>query len=179
VDPKLDRRIALKILPSTDALDPQWARARARMLREARAAAALNHPNVVSVFDVGEVDDTPYIAMELVEGATLREFVGDASVPMRRRAQWVLEIARALAAAHQRGVVHRDVKPENVMVRHDGSLKVLDFGIARKVSVQSSALATHASTLATRDDELVGTVLYMAPEQFRGGAVDARADQFA
>jgi serine/threonine protein kinase/tetratricopeptide (TPR) repeat protein len=179
VDPKLDRRIALKILSKTDPFDPRGGEARSRLLREARAAAALDHPNVVAVFDVGEVGETPYIAMELVEGVTLREFVGDARVSARRRMTWMLEIGRALAAAHKRGIVHRDVKPENVMVRGDGAIKVLDFGIARRVRVSPTEASAHAASVVTRDGEPVGTLMYMAPEQLEGGWIDARCDQFA
>jgi serine/threonine protein kinase len=179
MDPKLDRRVALKLLSPASSFDPRWDKARERMLREARSAAALNHPNVVAVFDVGEVDDTPYIAMELVEGVTLREYIGDASVSLRRRAEWTIEIARALAAAHQSNIVHRDVKPENVMVRYDGTLKVLDFGIARRARVDALGLSERAASVVTNDGELVGTLPYMAPEQFDGSGADARADQFA
>ena len=149
------------------------------MLREARAAAALDHPNVVAIFDVGEVGETPYIAMELVEGVTLREYIGDKRVSRKRRVTWMIEIARALGAAHGRGVVHRDVKPENVMVRSDGALKVLDFGIARRLREGGSDGAGEHSSTVTRDSAPIGTLLYMAPEQLEGARVDARCDQFA
>jgi serine/threonine protein kinase len=128
-DSRLDRRVALKVISEGAAARGD---ADARLLREARAAAALDHPNAVSIFDVGELDGSPYIVMELVSGRTLREAVGDASTPVATRAAWLGDVARALAAAHRRGLVHRDVKPENVMVRDDGVVKVLDFGIARR-----------------------------------------------
>jgi len=180
-DPRLQRRVALKVLHATEG---EPASASGRLLREARAAAALDHPNVVSVFDVGEVDGVPYIAMELIEGKSLRHFVGDATVPVDRRLRWLLDAARALAAAHRRGLVHRDVKPENVMAREDGVVKVLDFGIARRAQAPIDPRAPTqvpeggASTF-TREGALVGTPLYMAPEQLRGDTIDGRTDQFA
>ena len=110
-DPRLRRKIALKVLRVDDAGDASVSHGAAeRLLREARAAAALDHPNAVSVFDVGEVDGTPYIAMELVQGLPLRDYIGDASVSYERRVRWLIDVARALAAAHDRGLVHRDVK---------------------------------------------------------------------
>src|SRR6185295_3056594 len=177
-DARLDRRVALKVIADaaggTDA--------RARFLREARAAAALDHPNVVSIFDVGELDGAPYIVMELVSGRTLRETVGDASVPVATRAGWLADVARALSAAHRRGLVHRDVKPENVMVRADGVVKVLDFGIARRAGGRvdphgtTKAPSSESPALPTLTVEGVrmGTPLYMSPEQIRGEDLDGR-----
>ena len=167
-DPRLDRRVAIKVLHASH---PTGA---ARLVREARAAAALDHPNAVAVFDVGEEAGMPYLAMELVEGRSLRGYVGDRTVPLERRVRWLVEIARALAAAHARGLVHRDVKPENVMVRDDGAVKVLDFGIARREPLDGSTVDT-----ITAAGVIVGTPMYMAPEQMRGDEVDARTDQFS
>jgi eukaryotic-like serine/threonine-protein kinase len=133
-DSRLDRRVALKVLGG--GVDRGQGDGDARLLREARAAAALDHPNAVSIFDVGEHEGATYIVMELVSGRTLREVVGDASVPVATRVTWLADVARALAAAHRRGLVHRDIKPENVMVRDDGVVKVLDFGIARRIAGQ-------------------------------------------
>jgi serine/threonine-protein kinase len=177
-DPRLGRRVALKVL--ADGGD--GAEARARLLREARAAAALDHPNAVAIFDVGEHEGQPYIVMELVEGRTLRALVGDATVPPATRLTHLVDAARALAGAHRRGLVHRDVKPENVMVRDDGAVKVLDFGIARSARrTGDPAVSTTAPALATLtlDGARLGTPVYMAPEQIRGDALDGRADQFA
>jgi serine/threonine-protein kinase len=212
-DPRLHRYVALKIVRSRqeDAASSTSDLARRRLLNEARAAAALDHPNAVSIFDVGESDGTPFVAMELVRGRPLSDYVGDDSLPIATRVRWLADVARALAAAHERGLVHRDIKPGNVMVREDGVVKVLDFGIARRVRLvhrdddapstltgdhdvltfeavspiepekSSDARAAPGDTLAalTGAGAVVGTPLYMAPEQMRGEAVDARADQFA
>src|SRR5580700_2244428 len=131
-DARLGRRVALKIISDDQRDGHAGAEANARLLREARAAAALDHPNAVSIFDVGEYEGTPFIVMELVPGRTLRGAAGDAPVPAAKCIAELADVARALAAAHKRGLVHRDIKPENVMVREDGVVKVLDFGIARR-----------------------------------------------
>ena len=178
VDSKLRRRVALKVLRLDAASGSDGSDGRARLLREARAAAALDHANAVSVYDVGEVDGEPFIAMELVHGKSLRAFVGDESVSVDTRVRWLADAARALAAAHKRGLVHRDVKPENVMVREeDGAIKVLDFGLA-KPTIASSDVDSGLATV-TQQGVVVGTPLYMAPEQLRGDSLDGRADQFA
>jgi tetratricopeptide (TPR) repeat protein/predicted Ser/Thr protein kinase len=168
-DTLLDRAVALKALP-TDRLGD--ADRRARFLREARAAAALSHPNVVTLHDVLEHEGQVFVVMELVTGKPLRDFIGDEKVPLAKRIDWLAAIARGLEAAHRAGIVHRDVKPENVIVADDGAVKVVDFGLARAVD------GPVASSL-TAEGALVGTPRYMAPEQISGDEVDARADQFA
>jgi serine/threonine-protein kinase len=185
-DQHLRRRVALKVISAAAGTDVA-----SRLLREARAAAAIDHPNAIAIFDVGEVDGTPFLAMELVDGVTLRRFVGDTSVTIAQRMNWLLAVARALAAAHERGIVHRDIKPENVMVRSDGIVKVLDFGIARPVvrprapsspdEPRSSRMGGSLSLMSvvTADSAMVGTPLYMSPEQLRGDSLDGRSDQFA
>ncbi|MFT3768693.1 MAG: protein kinase [Minicystis sp.] len=178
-DTRLDRRVAIKVITeggnAPDSAD-------ARLLREARAAAALDHPNAVSIFDVGELQGSPYIVMELVTGRTMRDAIGSSSTPTNVRVGWLADVARALAVAHRKGLVHRDIKPENVMVRDDGVVKVLDFGIARRTqgNVDPSA-PTQATALPTLTKEgiKVGTPLYMAPEQIRSEKIDGRVDQFA
>ncbi len=177
-DHVLRRPVALKVLVPDDEAGavkaaPTPAEARARFLREARAAAALQHPNVVAVYDVGEDAGLVYLAMELVEGTSLRRLIGDASVPIAHRVRWLVDVARALSAAHARGLVHRDVKPENVLVSKDGFAKLADFGIAkhRRDSAPSS--------FRTQTGQLVGTPDYMAPEQWATADVDGRADQYA
>ena len=187
-DTTLARKVALKLL-RPDKPDGGPSRGGApRLVREARAAAAIEHANAVKIHDVGEIDGIPYIAMELIVGRSLRTYVGDASVPLELRTRWLLEVARALAAAHARGLVHRDVKPENVMIRDDGVVKLLDFGI---VGTQGGASASvPGGTFSEADFEswratcsydgiLVGTPRYMSPEQFRGDTLDGRTDQFA
>ena len=188
LDTKLERRVALKLLriPAADA--SASARAAERLLREARAAALIEHPNAVAVYDVGEVNDTPYIAMEVVVGRSLRACVGDASVPLDMRLAWLADVARTLVAAHARGVVHRDVKPENVMVREDGAIKVLDFGIAWTAGSAAAPLLplglpaddkSGSSSIQSAEGVYVGTPRYMSPELFDGREPDGRADQFA
>jgi serine/threonine protein kinase/tetratricopeptide (TPR) repeat protein len=182
-DTRLERRVALKILRTTssDKDKPgQASEGAARLLREARAAAALDHPNAVSVFDVGEADGAPFIAMELIEGVSLRAHIGDAAVPWELCVRWLVDVARALEAAHKRGLVHRDIKPENVMIREDGVVKVLDFGIARRPQLPVDPSRPSDFITFTGKGLVVGTPLYMAPEQMRGNAsVDRRADQFS
>jgi serine/threonine-protein kinase len=187
-DARLQRDVALKILRDRDgATDPSGAE---RILREARSAAALEHPNVVAVYDVGErvlpgeTGGTPYIAMELIKGRSLRECVGDLSTPLAERVRWLTDIARALGAAHKAGLVHRDVKPDNVMLRDDGVIKVLDFGVAKRSApsaIVSPTLATAGGALSTLGprSRAVGTPFYMSPEQLRSERLDGRADQFS
>lgn len=177
-DARLGRRVAVKVIAG-GAVDED---AGARLLREARAAAALDHPNAVSIFDVGELDGTPFIVMELVPGRTLRSAIDGADAPASTRVAWLADVARALATAHRRGLVHRDIKPENVMVRDDGVIKVLDFGIARRAAGNADPSAsTEAPALPTLTalGVKLGTPVYMAPEQIRGAELDGRADQFA
>ena len=179
-DPRLHRRVALKVLRLDSSFDPDGAQnALARVMREARAAAALDHPNAVSVFDVGEADGQLFIAMELVVGKNLRAYVSDPGVRWETKIRWLVDAARALGAAHERGLVHRDVKPENVMVRTDGVVKVLDFGIAKRLRVDISAGAPDESRTGSVQGGLVGTPMYLSPEQLRGEPVDGRGDQFA
>jgi serine/threonine-protein kinase len=183
-DPRLGRDVAIKVVRVDRHVETEGG---ARLLREARAAAGLSHACVVAVHDVGELEQpeplrgTTYIVMELVSGHALRAYVGDASVPIARRVAWLTDVARALAAAHDAGIVHRDVKPENVMIRDDGAVKVLDFGIARRRVARPEGEAApidEAETL-TGEGVLLGSPLYMSPEQIRGATLDARTDQFS
>jgi serine/threonine-protein kinase len=184
-DPRLHRRVALKVLRvDSSAVAETRPEAHARMMREARAAAALDHPNAVSVFDVGEADGQLFIAMELVVGKSLRAYVNDVTVRWETKLRWMVDAARALGAAHERGLVHRDVKPENIMVRSDGVAKVLDFGIAKRVRVDlqpSAMLPGSVDDLRSMSMQggIVGTPWYLSPEQLRGDSVDGRADQFS
>ena len=184
-DTRLHRMVALKLLFVPQTLDAAArAEAIALLLREARAAAALEHPNVVVVHEAGELDGQPYLVLELVAGSSLRERVGDQTVPWRERVRWLADVARALTFAHRAGIVHRDIKPDNVMLRDDGTVKVLDFGIARLANTDLGSAPTQAAgeaslgTLA-KSGSIVGTPHYMAPEQLRAEPVDGRTDQFS
>jgi len=184
LDPRLGRRVALKVLLADGTSESVRADAAARMLREARAAAAFTHPNVVAIHDVGEVSGTPFITMELVTGTTLRGYVGDPKLSVAQKTEWLVQVARGLGAAHRAGLVHRDIKPDNVMVTTDGGVKILDFGIARRaedVTAVDSGAPTAAPPLAslTADGMMIGTPQYMPPEQLQATPLDGRADQFA
>ena len=170
-DERLERAVALKVLESDDALAAE------RFVREARMAAQLHHPNAVTIHDVGEQGDVRYIAMELLGGSTLRGLATN-DVPWEVRLGWLIDTARALSAAHALGLVHRDVKPDNVMVTTEGHVKVLDFGIARRLAITGKDGVEVPVTL-TAEGTIVGTPMYMAPEQLRGEPVDGRADQYA
>jgi serine/threonine-protein kinase len=176
-DTRLRRRVALKVLGAGAAA--LGVDVLAATLREARAAGAIAHPNATAIFDVGEADGLAFIVMEYVPGELLRRFVGDASVPVATRVRWLVDVAGALAVAHAVGVVHRDVKPENVMVREDGIVKVLDFGVARLALHAEEAAAPAGSATWSNGGGFAGTPGYMAPEVIAGGEVDGRADQFS
>ncbi len=173
-DTRLDRDVALKILPDAFALDPERVR---RFEGEARAASALNHPNIVVVYDVGSAESLSYIAMELVEGKTLREALFAGPFPLKRVFDVSGQIASGLARAHEVGIVHRDLKPENVMVGTDGLVKILDFGLAKRMPFEGDAGS--GKTTLTMEGSVVGTVGYMSPEQAQGQPVDFRSDQFS
>jgi eukaryotic-like serine/threonine-protein kinase len=173
-DQRLRRDVALKLLPSEIAGHEER---RARLLAEARAASALNHPGITTIYEVGEEGEHLFIVMELVSGQTLRLMVSEGPVETRTLTRLGAQIAEALAAAHAHGVVHGDVKPENVIVQTDGRVKLLDFGIARQVARET--LAVTRQETAPVDSNIVGTLAYMAPEQLRGVDPDARADLFS
>ncbi len=166
VDTRLRRKVALKVLrPDRDHPD-----AVARLFREARSAAVLTHPNTVAIHDIGQAEGIFYIVMELVTGQSLLAYVGDDRVPTARKLSWLVDVARALGAAHKTGVIHRDVKPSNVMVSDDGVVKVLDFGLAKPLAPVS---------FRTQQGHVLGTPRYMAPEHLAGAEIDARTDQYA
>lgn len=178
-DSQLDRDVALKVLPADSFHDPA---ARARLLREARSAAALNHPNICTIYEVGETDGQAYIAMELVEGKPLSEFVRGEAVSGEIVLRCGVQIADALAHAHERQIVHRDLKSANVVITREGRAKVLDFGLAKRLSGQELTEATtqdHAPASLTEPGAIAGTLAYMAPEQLRGESADARSDIWA
>ena len=178
-DTRLARDVAIKVLPAELSADPTRLR---RFEREAQAASALTHPNIVTIFEVAAADGASYIAMELVEGKTLRELMAGAAMPMRRLLAVAPQIAEGLARAHEAGIVHRDLKPENVMVTKDGLVKILDFGLAKlSHPEQDSGQTESAMTVSavTRPGLAMGTAAYMSPEQASGHPVDFRSDQFA
>jgi serine/threonine protein kinase/Tol biopolymer transport system component len=175
-DVRLGRNVALKILPAQFTMDPQRVR---RFEQEARAASALNHPNIITIHESGRINSTQFIATEFVDGVTLREHLGNAEIALTQLLDVAVQIASALAAAHVAGIVHRDIKPENVMLRPDGFVKVLDFGLAKLVSDSVATMGSQAPTKAklnTTPGLVMGTVHYMSPEQARGQEVDARTD---
>ena len=175
-DNRLGRDVAIKILPTQIAHDTDR---RARFEREARAIAALTHPNILAIHDVGTHAGTTYLVTELLEGETLRQRFGAGAIAPRKAIEIGIQIAGGLAAAHDKGIVHRDLKPENVFITRDGRVKILDFGLAaQNVSDASTA---EAPTIAARTEAgvVLGTVGYMSPEQVRGTKVDHRTDIFA
>jgi serine/threonine protein kinase/tetratricopeptide (TPR) repeat protein len=179
LDLGLDRPVALKVLPPGSLSDPER---RDRFLREARAASALNHPNIVTIYEVGSEDGVDFIAMELIEGQSLRAVIPTGGLEPRLAAAYGAQIARGLAAAHGRGIVHRDLKPENLFVTPEGRVKILDFGLAKLVqSLEAIPSGSGALTLSqeTKPGTILGTIGYMSPEQVRGEPADARSDVFS
>ena len=176
-DTRLGREAAIKLLPPETSADPVR---RQRFEHEARAASALNHPNIITIYDIGSADGTTYIAMELVDGRTLRELIASEPLRVPRLLDIAVQAADGLAKAHAAGIVHRDLKPENLMVTRDGYVKILDFGLAKliePISDEDSALPTMAAS-PTQPGTVMGTAGYMSPEQASGQPVDFRSDQF-
>lgn len=175
-DTKLDRKVALKFLPGAFTQDRERLR---RFEQEARATSALNHPNILTIFEIGEADGRHYIATEFIEGETLGQRIAVGPLKLGETLNIAEQITSALSAAHGAGIVHRDVKPENIMIRRDGIVKVLDFGLAKLARTQSSRSGPEDSTRAlvkTSTGVVMGTVAYMSPEQARGLSLDARTD---
>src|SRR5271155_4142375 len=176
-DERLGRDVALKLIRpgSRDSADHLR-----RFELEARAAAALNHPNIVAVYDVGFNEGSPYIVCELLEGKTLRKRLAEGALPVRVALDYSLQIVQGLTAAHDHRIVHRDLKPENLFVTTDGRVKILDFGVAKLQSApEDSGRSIEELTTVTKSGVVVGTVAYMSPEQLRGKPVDHRSDIFS
>jgi serine/threonine protein kinase/tetratricopeptide (TPR) repeat protein len=171
-DPRLDRDVALKLLPSGLAS----ADALRRFEQEARAASALNHPNIVTIYEIGRVDSMPYIAMELIDGVSLRQELRKGRLVLKEAMRIASKMADGLAAAHEKGIVHRDLKPENVMISTEGFVKILDFGLAK---LEKAPKEGDATDLQTAPGVVYGTAGYMSPEQARAAPIDFRSDQFS
>src|SRR5258708_31322372 len=176
-DERLGGDVALKLIRPASSDNPDHLR---RFELEARAAAALNHPNIVAVYDVGLYEGTPYIVCELLEGATLRTRLAAGALPVRLAIDYSLQIVQGLIAAHDRHIIHRDLKPENLFITTDGRVKILDFGVAKLPSpLEDSDRSVENLTTVTKTGSVIGTVAYMSPEQLRGKTVDHRSDIFS
>jgi eukaryotic-like serine/threonine-protein kinase len=168
-DDHLGRNVAIKLLPDHLAADADHL---TRLRNEARTASSLNHPNIVTIYDIGRDESHAFMAMEYIDGHTLREVLAGGALPVKKALQLAAQIADGLAAAHKRGLVHRDLKPENIMITSDGVVKILDFGLAKSVALDAAPGVSEPGTI-------VGTYAYMSPEQARAGEVDYRSDQFS
>ena len=174
-DSRLGRDVAIKVLRPQFSAHPERIR---RFEQEARAASALNHPNIVTVHEIGQADGTPFIVMELVDGVRLRDALVGGPLSNRRLLEWAVPVADGLAVAHSAGIVHRDLKPENIMMTRDGCVKILDFGLA-KLTIDGVVDSNAATRSATNPGAILGTVDYMSPEQAMGQPVGFRSDQFS
>ena len=181
-DVRLRRQVAVKVLPASIGDDPARLK---RFEQEARAAGALNHPNIVAIHDIGQQGGSPYVVSELLEGETLRERMGGMPLPVRKVTDYAMQIARGLAAAHEKGIVHRDLKPDNIFLTRDGVVKILDFGLAKlgrapfAAALEDGLSAAATSDPLTEQGMVLGTVGYMSPEQVRGDPADHRSDIFS
>src|SRR4026209_1749329 len=181
-DNKLQRIVALKLLPAEYV---SRAARRRGFFQEARAASALNHPHILTIYEVGEDEGRPYIAMEYVEGETLRQKIKNKALQLREILDMAIQIATGLARAHELGIIHRDLKPENLMLSRDGYAKILDFGLAKLVAERDRAMVADSEQktlirgIETESGTLMGTINYMAPEQLLGQRVDRRCDVFS
>jgi len=177
-DARLGRDVAIKVLPSSLSSDPGRLQ---RFAQEARAAAALNHPNILAIYDIGEWQGAPYIVSELLAGETLRDRLKNGPIPARKTVDYALQVTRGLAAAHARGIIHRDLKPENIFLTEDERVKILDFGLAKLTQAEQGDSGSDAATaqIATDAGIVMGTAGYMSPEQVRGKVTDQRSDLFS
>src|ERR1700692_4894591 len=176
-DTHLDRFVAIKVLPPENVADAERKR---RFVQEAKSASALNHPNIITIYDISSDDGIDFIAMEYVAGKALNQLIARKGLPLGEALKYGVQIADALAAAHAAGVVHRDLKPGNVMVTDSGLVKILDFGLAKvSVAAQRTEETQTLGTPMTMEGAILGTVHYMSPEQAQGSKVDARSDIFS
>ena len=175
-DRRIDRRVAIKILSPSFAVQDG---ALGRFEQEARVVGSMNHPNLVTLYDIGVHEGAPYLAMELLEGSTLRAHLDGGALPLRKALDIAAQVASGLSAAHEKKIVHRDLKPENIFVTSDGHVKILDFGLAKMTAVSPTDITVMRNVAATNPGMILGTVGYMSPEQVRGEAVDVRTDIFS
>jgi serine/threonine protein kinase len=175
-DTRLNRDVALKILPESFSRDADRLR---RFEQESQAVAALNHPNILAIYDVGHYEGSPFLVSELLEGESLRAVLDRGLLPPRKVIDYAVQIAKGLSAAHDKGIVHRDLKPDNLFICRDGRVKILDFGLAKLATKQDAEPDGPTMTSHTAAGVVTGTVSYMAPEQVRGEFVDARTDMFS
>ena len=178
-DSRLGREVAIKVLPERFAQDKE---ALGRFEREARALAAISHPNILTIYDFGVQEELTYVVMELLEGETLRSRIERGPLSWNKAVEIALEVAEGLTTAHARGVIHRDLKPENIFITNDGWVKILDFGLARidaPLSVEDQDKLSTKWVGETRPGTIMGTIPYMSPEQVRGSLIDARSDIFS
>jgi serine/threonine protein kinase len=177
-DTRLNRFVAIKVLPHDKVADADRKR---RFIQEAQAASALNHPNIITIHDIGQIDGVDFIAMEYVAGKTLDRLIPKNGLRLAEVLKYAIQIANALARAHAAGIIHRDIKPGNIMVTPEGGVKVLDFGLAKLTERSEEIDATATMHAAPRSEEgsIVGTVAYMSPEQAEGKAIDTRSDIFS
>lgn len=175
-DTRLAREVAIKILPESFARDQDRLR---RFEQETHAVAALNHPNILAIHDVGHYNGSPFLVSELLEGKSLRAALEQGALPQRKTLEYGVQIAQGLAAAHEKGIVHRDLKPENLFLTKDDRVKILDFGLAKLAAVSAPPDGATLTSSQTAAGTVIGTASYMAPEQVRGEATDPRTDIFA
>src|SRR3984957_1107416 len=175
-DERLGRDVALKLIRPASSDNPDHLR---RFEQEARAAAALNHPNILAIYDVGFEGSVPYIVSELLEGKNLRQRLEEGPIPVREAADYALQIAHGLTPAHEPKIVHRDLKPENLFLTTDCRVKILDFGVAKWQAPAADDRPIESMTTVTKHGAMIGTVAYMSPEQLRGKPVDHRSDIFS
>jgi serine/threonine protein kinase len=173
-DPRLGRDVAIKVIPVSFAADTERLR---RFEQEARAVAALNHPNILAIYDIGTREGAPFIISELLEGESLRTRLSGGALPVRKAIEYAVQMGQGLAAAHEKGIVHRDLKPENIFVTRDGRVKILDFGLAKLTQPEGDRVDTISHQ--TEAGVVLGTVGYMSPEQVRGKPADHRSDLFS
>src|SRR5437764_4249493 len=177
-DTKLGRDVAIKVLPAAFSADAERLN---RVEQEAQASGELNHPNILSIYHIGTHEGAPYIVSELLEGETLRERMASGALPQRKAIDYGLQIAKGLAAAHEKGIVHRDIKPDNIFITDDGRVKILDFGLAKLTAIDGAQSQTEVPTRKVNTDPgtVMGTMGYMSPEQLKGQHVDHRSDIFS